>query len=170
MNWFSELTRKVKGHCRGALVAQTAAGPVDGKKVQSVTGGGHWGGGMFINAYDMARFGYLFLRNGKWKDRPIVSEKWIQMARTPGTANKTYGYANWFLNTVNDRGTRAMPSAPATAVYFEGNGANIVYVDWDNDIVAVVRWIRGGGALDEFVGKTIASLEPASMPNSVPPR
>ena len=57
---------------------------IDGQKVQSVSGGGHWGGGMFINAYDMARFGYLFLRNGKWKDRTIVSEKWIEMARTPG--------------------------------------------------------------------------------------
>ena len=64
---------------------------IDGQKVQSVSGGGHWGGGMFINAYDMARFGYLFLRNGKWKDRQIVSEKWIEMARTPGRDNKTYG-------------------------------------------------------------------------------
>src|SRR6266478_4179224 len=35
---------------------------IDGRKVQSMSGGGHWGGGMFINAYDMARFGYLFLR------------------------------------------------------------------------------------------------------------
>jgi hypothetical protein len=68
---------------------------IDGQKVQSVSGGGHWGGGMFINAYDMARFGYLFLRNGKWKDRPIVSEKWIEMARKPGPANATYGFANW---------------------------------------------------------------------------
>src|SRR6185295_9517196 len=34
---------------------------VDGRKVQSVSGGGHWGGGMFIDSYDMARFGYLFL-------------------------------------------------------------------------------------------------------------
>ena len=50
---------------------------LDGRKVQSVTGGGHWGGGMFINAWDMARFGYLFLRNGTWNDRQIVSEKWI---------------------------------------------------------------------------------------------
>ena len=38
---------------------------IDGQKMQSVSGGGHWGGGMFINAYDMARFGYLFLRSGK---------------------------------------------------------------------------------------------------------
>ena len=48
---------------------------LDGRRVQSMTGGGHWGGGMFISARDMARFGYLFLRNGKWKDRQIVSQK-----------------------------------------------------------------------------------------------
>ena len=32
---------------------------LDGQPVQSVSGGGHWGGGMFINAFDMARFGLL---------------------------------------------------------------------------------------------------------------
>ena len=72
---------------------------LDGQRMQSMTGGGHWGGGMFITARDMARFGYLFLRNGKWKDRQIVSPKWIAMARTPGPANPNYGFMNWFLNT-----------------------------------------------------------------------
>jgi CubicO group peptidase (beta-lactamase class C family) len=128
---------------------------LDGHKIQSVGGGGHWGGGMFINSYDMARFGYLFLRNGKWKDRSIVSEKWIQMARTPGTDNKTYGYANWYLNT--DR--KPLPSAPETAVRFVGNGSNIIYIDWENDIVAVFRWIRNDRALDQVVAKMIGSLK-----------
>jgi CubicO group peptidase (beta-lactamase class C family) len=127
---------------------------IDGQKMQSMTGGGHWGGGMFINAYDMARFGYLFLRKGKWKDREIVSEKWMQMARTPGPDNANYGFANWFLNT----GKKPLTNAPETAVYFEGNGANIIYIDWDNDIVAVVRWIRSTGALNDFVGKMLASV------------
>ncbi len=131
---------------------------LDGRKVQSMTGGGHWGGGMFINAYDMARFGYLFLRNGKWRDRAIVSEKWIQMARTPGPANDGYGYANWYLNT----GKKTLPSAPETAVHFVGNGANIVYIDWENDIVAVVRWIKDIPALNEFVGKMMSSMTPSS--------
>ena len=82
---------------------------LDGRRVQSMTGGGHWGGGMFISARDMARFGYLFLRNGKWKDRQIVSQKWIDMARSPGPANDGYGYMNWFLNS----GAKpAFPSAP----------------------------------------------------------
>ena len=69
---------------------------IDGQKVQSVTGGGHWGGGMFINAWDMARFGYLFLRNGKWKDRQIVSEKWIADGADARARERDYGYANWY--------------------------------------------------------------------------
>jgi CubicO group peptidase (beta-lactamase class C family) len=35
--------------------------------MQSVSGGGHSGGGVFISAIDQARFGLLFLRKGKWK-------------------------------------------------------------------------------------------------------
>jgi CubicO group peptidase (beta-lactamase class C family) len=126
---------------------------IDGTRIQSVSGGGHWGGGMFINAYDMARFGYLFLRNGKWKDRQIVSEKWIQMARTPGPANNEYGFANWYLNT----GRKPLPNAPETAVYFVGNGNNIIYIDWENEIVCVTRWLNTTRSLNEIVGKLIAA-------------
>ena len=131
---------------------------IDGQKMQAVTGGGHWGGGMQINAYDMARFGYLFLRRGKWRDREIVSEKWMQMARTPGPANQNYGFANWFLNT----GKKPLTAAPESVVYFEGNGANIIYIDWDNDVVAVVRWIKSTEALNEFVAKMLASIKQPS--------
>jgi len=131
---------------------------IDGQKVQSVSGGGHWGGGMFIDSYDMARFGYLFLRNGKWKDKSIVSDKWIKMARTPGSDNKTYGFANWYLNTDQ----KPLPAAPASVVRFVGNGSNIIYIDWDNDIVAVFRWIRGDKQLNEVVAKMYASLKTTS--------
>jgi CubicO group peptidase (beta-lactamase class C family) len=127
---------------------------LDGQRMQSVSGGGHWGGGMFIDARDMARFGLLFLRNGKWGDREIVSPKWITMARTPGPANAEYGYMNWYLNTAR----KPLPSAPESSVRFVGNGQNIVYIDWDNDLVVVVRWIRGGDALDTFLGKVLASI------------
>lgn len=129
---------------------------LDGRRVQSVSGGGHWGGGMFINAFDMARFGYLFLRNGRWKDRQLVSEQWIKQARTPGTANSDYGYMNWYLNTAR----KPLPSAPDTSVTFRGNGQNIIYVDWENDLVVVVRWIRSVEALNEFLGKVIGAVRP----------
>ena len=129
---------------------------LDGRRVQSVTGGGHWGGGMFIDAEDMARFGLLFLRNGKWRDRQIVSEKWIQMARSGGV-NPNYGHMNWYPNT----GRKLLPATPESSVTFRGAGQNVVYVDWENDLVVVVRWIRGS-ALNEFLGKVLAALQRVS--------
>jgi CubicO group peptidase (beta-lactamase class C family) len=139
---------------------------IDGQRMQSMTGGGHWGGGMFISARDMARFGYLFLRNGKWKDREILSPKWIAMARTPGPANQTYGYMNWFLNT--DR--KPFPNAPATSVTFQGNGSNIIYIDWDNDLVVVVRWIQQS-KFNDFIGQVIGAIRSTSdrAPNAQRP-
>lgn len=125
---------------------------LDGKAVQSVTGGGHWGGGMHIHAYDMARFGYLTLRNGKWKDRQLLSEAWNKMAQTPSAPQETYGFMNWFLNT----NKKFLPSAPEKVFVHIGNGTNMVYVDPENDIVAVVRWIENS-EMDEFVKRMLAA-------------
>jgi CubicO group peptidase (beta-lactamase class C family) len=110
---------------------------LDGVPVQSVTGGGHWGGGMFINAYDMARFGYLTLNRGRWKDRQLVSDQWMSWALTPTPVEPDYGFMNFYVN--HDR--KFMPSAPPSAFGHQGNGTNFVYVDPENDIVAVLRWI-----------------------------
>jgi CubicO group peptidase (beta-lactamase class C family) len=119
---------------------------LDGQVVQSVSGGGHWGGGMFINAYDMARYGLLTLNKGNWNGRQLISEQWINQSRTPTAAQPTYGYMNFFLNT--DK--KYLPSAPASAFVHVGNGTNIIYVDTDNDIVMVVRWIENN-AIDGMV-------------------
>jgi len=130
---------------------------IDGRKMPSVPGGGHHGGGMFINAWDLARFGYLFLNHGRWNGKQLISEKWIGMARTPGPANATYGYMNWFLNT--DR--KPFPAAPASAVTFQGNGQNIVYVDWENDVVIVMRWVGGGTrTVNDLIGKVLGAVKP----------
>ncbi len=130
---------------------------LDGRVVQSVSGGGHWGGGMFINAQDMARFGLLTLRRGMWKDKRLLSDAWVKMATTPTPAQPTYGFMNWFLNT--DR--KYMPSAPAAAFVHVGNGNNIIYVDPVNDIVAVVRWIENGKE-DGFVQRMLAAVSAPS--------
>ena len=136
---------------------------IGGVRMKSVTGGGHFGGGMFISAYDLARFGYLFLNNGKWEDRQLVSMKWIAMARTPGPANVGYGFCNWFLNNPARRsdGTEdalPFPSTPRSSVTFQGNGVNVVYLDWEHDMVVVVRWIDTNESLDQFLGKVVAAV------------
>jgi len=43
-------------------------------------------------------------------------------------------------------------------VTFQGNGINVIYIDWDHDIVAVVRWIDNSQNLDKFLGKMLAAV------------
>jgi CubicO group peptidase (beta-lactamase class C family) len=123
---------------------------LDGQLVQSVSGGAHWGGGMWISARDMARFGYLTLRRGRWGERQILSEEWLRMATAPGV-NDAYGHMNFFLNT----GRRALPSAPDQAFYHLGAGNNVIYVDPVNDLVVVARWIANLGALDGVIERLL---------------
>ncbi len=127
---------------------------LDGAPVQSVSGGGHWGGGMFINAFDMARFGLLTLRKGVWNGEQLLSQQWIQQATTPTTAQPSYGYMNFFLN--GDK--KFLPSAPTSAFVHVGNGTNAIYVDTENDLVIVVRWIENA-ALDGFINQTLQALK-----------
>lgn len=127
---------------------------LDGQPVQSVSGGGHWGGGMFINAWDMARFGLLTLRKGKWNHEQILSEKWIRQATMPTPVKTDYGYMNYFLNT--DK--KFLPDAPATAFAHIGNGTNMIYTDPDNDLVIVARWIAND-QLNGLVKKVLAAMK-----------
>jgi CubicO group peptidase (beta-lactamase class C family) len=128
---------------------------IDGLRMQSVSGGGHWGGGMWISAYDQARFGYLFLRNGNWNGTQLISREWIEMARTPTEAYPGYGYMNFFLNYDKER----MPSAPEDAFVFLGSGVNLVYVDQRNDLVIVARWISDYEAMDELIRRVLEAME-----------
>lgn len=125
------------------------------RRVAVVPGGGHWGGGMFISAHDLARMGLLGLNNGVWDGRRILSDAWINLAKTPTGPNPGYGYMNWFLNT--DR--KLFPAAREDSVAFIGNGDNIVFIDYQHDVVAVVRWI-GDSKKADFVALLEAAIQP----------
>jgi CubicO group peptidase (beta-lactamase class C family) len=127
---------------------------IDSQIIQSVSGGGHWGGGMFINALDMARFGLLTSRNGIWGNKQILSEEFIRQAKTPTGPQPTYGFMNYFLNT--DK--KLLAAAPASAYSHVGNGVNTIYVDPENGIVIVLRWIEQA-KINEFIEKVVASIE-----------
>jgi len=110
---------------------------IDGVKVQSVSGGGHSGGGLFINTFDQARFGLLFEREGNWKGDQLISKEWIEMARQASPAHESYGYM-WWLN----KGGRSVKEAPQSAFYASGFGGNYIVVDQENDLVIVTRWLE----------------------------
>ncbi len=129
---------------------------IDGQRMQSVTGGTRWGGGIWINSYDHARFGLLMLRSGKWRDRVLISEQWMERATTRGDVGPDYGYL-WWLNSEG----RAWPDAPRTAYRASGHGSNTVWIDPEHDLVVVWRWHQGL-ASNEFYRQIIEAIESAS--------
>ncbi|MFM1878850.1 MAG: hypothetical protein RLZZ241_1716 [Bacteroidota bacterium] len=111
---------------------------IDGMQMQSVTGGGHSGGGLFISTEDMARFGLLFLSRGKWAGKQLLSEKWIDAAITPSKPNPNYGYMWW----LNQKGPRQWKGVPDTVYYAAGFGGNFIVVCPEQDMVMVLRWLE----------------------------
>ena len=125
---------------------------IDGARVQSVSGGSHWGGGVFIHAQDQARIGLMLLRGGVWGGRRILSAEWIERMRQPCPIYPQYGYL-WWLNT----GRQMYPSASEASYCASGAGGNLTWIDPDNDIVAVLRWIDPA-ARDGFMRLVMAAI------------
>jgi CubicO group peptidase (beta-lactamase class C family) len=125
---------------------------VDGKRIASVSGGTRWGGGVWINAQDMARFGYLWLRGGKWGDRQLLPPDYVKAAVTASAHGPDYGYL-WWLNTQG----KNYPGLPANAYGARGAGSNTITILPDQDLVVVWRWHAGNEA--EFVKRVVAAIK-----------
>ena len=125
---------------------------IDGRRMQSVSCGAHWGGGMFISARDHARLGLLVSRSGAWGTRQILPASWIEQMLMPSPTNDSYGFL-WWLN----RGAGRNPLAPETCVSALGAGSNVIWIDREHDIVAVLRWIDKTKYQD-FIGRLVEAV------------
>lgn len=145
--WRKPLPQVLKKHIMDPIGASTtwrwyggdeAWVNVDGVKMQSVTGGGHSGGGLFISALDHARFGLLFLNEGNWSGKQLISKDWVSTVQKSSVANASYGYL-WWLN----RGPRKWKDVADESIYYAaGFGGNFIVVDKKNDLVIVTRWLE----------------------------
>ena len=145
--WRKPLPMVIKEHLMDKIGASTtwrwfgykhAWTTIDGIQMKSVTGGGHSGGGIFISAEDMARFGMLFFNDGNWKGKQLISQDWIKMAVKPSKPNNNYGYM-WWLNL---DGNRHWEGVNKKVFYAAGFGGNFIVIDKENDLVVVTRWLE----------------------------
>ncbi|MGE3512095.1 MAG: serine hydrolase domain-containing protein [Vicinamibacterales bacterium] len=123
---------------------------VGGQTLRSVPGGTRWGGGVWMNTHDLARFGLLIARMGRWDGRQLVSTDWIRQATTRGGPSNApdYGYM-WWLNATG--GTKGVPT---TSFQARGGGSNTIFVDPEHDLVVVWRWHAGG----DFFARVVAAI------------
>lgn len=100
--------------------------------------------GVHISARELARFGYLMLRRGKWNEKQLISEWWVDLAtKTSQEHNPDYGYTWW----VNTNGTN-WPAIPCDAYALAGYRINRCYIIPSLDLV-VVRIGSGPPAWEE---------------------
>ena len=132
---------------------------IEGKTVKSVPGGTRWGGGIWMNTRDHARYGLLMARHGKWNGKQLLSERWVKEATAPGGAKNSpdYGYLWWLYSRPTAAARGASPAAvapPTTAYRASGNGGHAIYIDPQNDLVIVTRWHNS-----DFVNRILAAIK-----------
>jgi CubicO group peptidase (beta-lactamase class C family) len=124
-----------------------------GRRVQSVPGGSHWGGGVSIGSIDQARVGQLLLDDGKVNGNQVISSEWIARMRTPCPIAPFYGYLIWL-----NHAQRLFPSVPASSCVAIGAGGSFTWIEPHRRMVVVVRWIDSSCA-DAFFGRVLTAID-----------
>jgi CubicO group peptidase (beta-lactamase class C family) len=117
-----------------------------------------------ITARDMARFGLLYLRHGRWNGKQIVPEAWVEksshaneMVKSDGADNGGYEYLWWV-----DYGGVHFPEVSLPGIYSaRGNGAHFIFIIPTLDMVIVHRTDNDPPAKD---AKTITEVANRALP------
>jgi CubicO group peptidase (beta-lactamase class C family) len=120
-----------------------------------------------ITARDMARFGLLYLRHGRWNGKQIVPEAWIEksshaseMVKSDGADHGGYEYLWWV-----DYGGVHFPEVSLPGIYSaRGNGAHYIFIIPTLDMVIVHRTDNDPPVKD---AKTITEIANRASPASL---
>jgi CubicO group peptidase (beta-lactamase class C family) len=127
------------------------------RRVQSVPGGTHWGGGVSISARDQARIAQMLLDGGvtrhNGQERRLLSAEWVQRMQAPGPLASFYGLLTW----LNPQG-QTFPGASPESWFMVGAGGNYVWVEPAHHAVVVVRWIDSAH-FTGFVSRVAEALQ-----------
>ena len=102
---------------------------------------GHFVGGAYVyaSARDWARFGYLYLRDGRWENGRVLPEGWVDYTRTPAPVanNGTYGAHFWLNEEPVGEQWSPLPGGPRSVFVASGNNGQLVIVVPTRDLVVV---------------------------------
>jgi CubicO group peptidase (beta-lactamase class C family) len=130
---------------------RTSVIEIDGRVTEVVSGGAHWGGGLFISARDLALIGQLFLNRGTWAGARLLSAKWVDQSWAPCPVKHEYGYL-WWLNDEQI----PWPGAPSTGRSARGNGGrHLLWVGPARELVLASHWTEDPLGLIRQVSETV---------------
>jgi len=107
----------------------------------------HTGGGLMLRSRDMAKFGLLYLRKGRWEDKQVIPAAWVESSTRRHVTfakirhNMTgYGYLWWIMppDPEGDGKTEIIAACGFRAQY--------IFVIPEHDMVVVVTGATQNGA------------------------
>jgi CubicO group peptidase (beta-lactamase class C family) len=116
--------------------------PLGIKKVRWIKnreGHPHTGGGLYLKPVDVAKFGLLYLSNGKWGDKQIVPARWVEESfkkhvtfpRRSRRRSTGYGYL-WWVQEPDPAGSREFDIYSA-----RGHGGQFIFIIPEHNMVVV---------------------------------
>ncbi len=102
----------------------------------------HTGGGLFLKPTDLAKIGYLYLRNGQWNGKQILPEWWVKKAtqrhvpiteNIAGISKISYGYMWWLM----DMDKKSESSEPPEIYMAYGHWGQFIFVIPNYDMIVV---------------------------------
>jgi CubicO group peptidase (beta-lactamase class C family) len=127
---------RASGQRADAYARQALFGPLGIARAEwqlTPTGAVDTGGHIHMRPRDMAKFGQLFLQQGLWDGRQVVSAAYVERStsfRVRTVSSEEYGYLWW-------RRTASAGGAPVPTYYAVGNGGQQIIVAPSLDLVAV---------------------------------
>ncbi len=123
--------------------------------------------GLHTTVRDYAKFGYLFLQKGRWEDKQVVPEEWVEKSTRTDPSVRTwaaYGYL-WHVNLPYrlsfNKSSVSTDSIPADGFMAEGVlGQNIIIIP-SRDLVIVRVASQTGERLDlvRFLTMVLSAME-----------
>ncbi|OHB75972.1 MAG: hypothetical protein A2Z25_13130 [Planctomycetes bacterium RBG_16_55_9] len=181
-NWLAECVTLAYGQDLNTLMFEHVFGPIgispsdltwrsNSYRPKQIDGVARreFGSGINANVQAMARIGYLYLRQGRWRDEQIIPASFVDMARTvpaaikglPGVRTETYFNASdhygllWWNNA-----DATMANVPKDTYWSWGLYDSLTVVIPSLDIVAA----RAGKSLNKQRNSAYTSIEPFIEP------
>lgn len=114
----------------------------------------------YATARDWARFGQLYLQNGRWKDAQIIDSQWVSFVRQPAKHSKgLYGGHFW----LNEHGA-AYPELPHDLFSCNGFQGQRVFIFPDRDLVVVRMGLSEEWDFQEFLKRILLAFPVSTSP------
>lgn len=117
----------------------------------------------YISARDMARFGLLMQREGRWGDKQVISKAWVKESTSYFSDATTYhrdgyGYMWWVAKHHNRYPDFPNVDLPDGTFSARGAGGHFIVVIPDYNLVVVHRvdtWVQGNNVSEAAFGKLL---------------